>query len=191
LDLPLRLMPLHLLPRCALLVFAALARPTEALETSDVQVAARWDMKEPLAEPISAPATEMERRAAGSHSPFVQARWWAHPETWGSGYRWSLTNGSLVFMTEQARHSGRLAGAYPGSIRSLRQTEARRLGLFEGVARYGPQQSFIDRLDVGWTLSPPREPLARQAWEFRRSESDPLILRLRRGVITVLAQRTF
>ena len=56
------------------------AYPTEALETFDVQVEARLGMQEPIAEPISAPVTEMERRAGGSHSPFMQARWWAHPE---------------------------------------------------------------------------------------------------------------
>jgi hypothetical protein len=189
-DLALRPMHLHLLPRCALLLLAVLAGPTEALETSDVDVAARLGMQEPIAKPLSAPVTETERRADGGHSPFVQARWWARPETWGSGYRWSLTNGSLVNgLTEETHHSARVARGYRGLNSGL--TEDHRLALFEGAARFSPQKLFIDRIDVGWTPSPSGDLLPRQVWELRRGESDPLVLRLRRGVLTVVAQRTF
>ena len=179
-------MHLHLLPRWAFLLLAALAGPAEALDNSSVDVAARSGRQELIAEPIDAVVTPMNGPGVGGQAPLVQSRLWARSETWRSSYRWSSTNGSLLTdLTEQTRHS---AGGYPGSIPNFRQIEGRRHGLFEGVAR---EQSFIDKLDVGWTPYPSGELLPRQAWDLRRGESDPLILRLRRGVLTVVAQRTF
>ena len=184
-------MHLHLLSRCALLLLTALAGPIKALEIPDVELTARLGTQEAIAEPINAGVTPMNGPGVGGQVPLVQ-RWWARPETWGSGYRWSSTTAwHATDLTEQTRHSARLARGYLRSISSLRQTEDRRLALFEGAARSSAQRSFVDKLDVGWTLSPSGEPLPRQAREPRRNESDPLTLRLRRSVVTVLAQRTF
>jgi hypothetical protein len=159
-------MHLHSLPCCALLLLAALAGPAKALDNSHADLAARSGRQEPIAEPINAAVTATSGPSVGGQAPWVQARWSARSETWRSSNRWSSTNGSLVTdLTGQARHSTRLALGYP----VLRQTEGRRLGLFEGAARHGPQQAFIDKLDVGWTLSRAGEPLPRQARGLGRS----------------------
>ena len=180
-------MHLHHLPRCAFLLLAALTGPTKALDISDADVAAPLGVQEGIAAPINAAVAQTKGRDVGGRFPFGQERWWVRSETWGSGYRWSLTNGLLVNdLTGETRHSARVARGYRPGL-----TEDHRLALFEGAARFSPQKPFIDRIDVGWTPSPPGDPLPRQVWELRRSESDPLVLRLRRGVLTVVAQRTF
>ena len=185
-------MHLHLVSRCALLLLAALAGPAEALDNSHADVAARSGRQEPIADPINAAVTPMNGPAVGGQAPLVQSRLWARSETWRSSYRWPSTNGSLLTdLTEQTRHSARLAREYTSSNSSLRQAEDRSVKLFEGTGRYSAEKSFINKIAIGWTLSPSADLLPRQAWELRRSENDPLILRLRRGVLTVLAQRAF
>ena len=180
-------MRLPLLARCGvLLLLPSLAGPAKALEVWDVDVAALSNVGEAVAEPIN------EERAVGRQSLLEQARWSVRSETWGGAYQWSLTNGRLVFdlTIDQTRHSSTLAKDRPWTF-GLRETGNRRLALFEGPARSSSRKSFIDKLGLGWTPTPSRDVLPRQAWNLRLGDSDQMILRLRRGVLTVFAQRTF
>ena len=179
--------------RCAaLLLVPSLAGPAKALDALDVTEAGSH--VRPGVTESSSPSMEgnTEHRAPSSQSPPEQRRWAVRAENWGSAHRWSLTNGSLVFdlTITQTHHGSTLVRDGAWNL-GLQQTGVRRHALFEGPARSSTRRSFIDKLGVGWTPAPSRDLLPRRAWDLRLGESDRVILRLRRGVLSVFAQRTF
>jgi hypothetical protein len=183
----------HLLAGWLVLLFVPLAAYAEGIQAFDVDTAAEVNVRQDVDESVKPAANEIaEGRAVERLLPPEPARWAVRAEAWGTAYRWSLTNGSLFFdMTVDQRRPSSMLATDKQWDSGLRQTSNRRQALFQGPSRPNIRNSFIDKLGVGWTPAPSSDLLPFRAWDMRLGESDRMILRLRRSVLSVFAQRTF